>query len=174
MHFKLLRTQYVSILKFDAIQELRPVSLYVWWWPDIRVEICSFNSKIKISVFYVCNEFLCRLFLIHIIYYMTHNRKHTIKIIILPVVLYGSLTIREAQRLVVFMNRVLRRKFRLKRDEVTGGWRKLRNKVLHNLYPSLSIITTMKSRRMRPTGHVAWMGAKMNAYRWESQKKRDY
>jgi hypothetical protein len=62
----------------------------------------------------------------------------------------------------VFENRVLRRIFGPKRDEVTGGWRKLHNKDLHNLYSSPSIIR-MKSRRMRWTGHVARMGEKRNA-----------
>jgi hypothetical protein len=58
--------------------------------------------------------------------------------IILPVVLYGcetlSLTLREEHGLRVFENRVLRRIFGLKRDEVTGEWRKLYNEELHNLY----------------------------------------
>jgi hypothetical protein len=66
------------------------------------------------------------------------------KTIILPVVLYGceswSLTLREEHRLRVFENRVLRRTFEPKRDEVTGGWRKLHNEELHNLYSSPSII----------------------------------
>jgi hypothetical protein len=65
----------------------------------------------------------------------------------------------------VFENRVLRRIFRPKRDEVTGGWRKLHNEELHNLYSSPSIITMIKSRRMRWAGHVARMGEKRNAYR---------
>jgi hypothetical protein len=59
------------------------------------------------------------------------------KTIILPVVLYGcetwSLILRGEHRLRVFENRVLRRMFRPKRDEVTGGWRKLHNEELHNL-----------------------------------------
>jgi hypothetical protein len=71
----------------------------------------------------------------------------------LPVVLYGcetwSLTLREERRLRVFENRVLRRIFGPKRDEVIGGWRKLRNEELHNLYCSPSIIRMIKSRRMR-------------------------
>jgi hypothetical protein len=55
----------------------------------------------------------------------------------------------------VFENRVLRRIFGPKRDEVTGGWRKLHNEELHNLYMSPSIIRMNKSRRMRRAGHVA-------------------
>jgi hypothetical protein len=84
----------------------------------------------------------------------THLKKIRIhKTIILPVVLYGcetwSLTLREEHRLRVFENRVLRRILGLKRDELTGEWRKLRNKELHDLCSSLSIIRLIKSRRMR-------------------------
>jgi hypothetical protein len=63
------------------------------------------------------------------------------------------------------MNRVLRRIFGPKRDEVTGGWRKLHNEELHNLYSSPSIIRVIKSRGMRCAGHVAQMREKRNAYR---------
>jgi hypothetical protein len=59
---------------------------------------------------------------------------------------------------------VLRRVFGPKRDEVTGGWRKLHNE-LHNLYPSPSIIRMIKSLRMKLTGHVARMRERRNAYR---------
>jgi hypothetical protein len=62
-------------------------------------------------------------------------------------------------------NRVLRRIFGPKRDKMTGGWRKLHNEELHKLYFSLSIIRTVKSRRMRCAGHVARMGEKRNAHR---------
>jgi hypothetical protein len=48
---------------------------------------------------------------------------------------------------------------------VTGGWRKLHNEELHNLYCPPNIIRMIKSRMMRWTGHVARMGEKMNAYR---------
>jgi hypothetical protein len=68
------------------------------------------------------------------------------------VVLYGcetwSLISREEHILRVFENRVLRRIFGPKRDEVTGDWRKLRNEELHNLYCLLSIIRMIKSMRM--------------------------
>jgi hypothetical protein len=60
---------------------------------------------------------------------------------------------------------VLRRIFGPKRDEVTGGWRKLHNDELHNLYSSPRIIRMIKSRRMRWAGHVPRMGEKRNAYR---------
>jgi hypothetical protein len=65
----------------------------------------------------------------------------------------------------VFENRVLRRLLGPKRDEVTGGWRKLHNEELHSLYSSQSIIRMIKSRRMKRVGHVARMGEKRHAYR---------
>jgi hypothetical protein len=65
----------------------------------------------------------------------------------------------------VFENRVLRGIFAPKRDEMIDGWRKLHNEELHNLYCSPSIITIIKSRRMRWAGNVARMGEKRNAYR---------
>jgi hypothetical protein len=72
---------------------------------------------------------------------------------ILPVVLYGcetlSLTLREEHRSRVFENRVLRRIFGPKRDEVAGDWRKLHNEELHGLYSSPSIVRVTKARRMR-------------------------
>jgi hypothetical protein len=62
-------------------------------------------------------------------------------------------------------NRVLRRIFGPKRDEMTGEWRKLHNEELHNLYSSPNIIRMIKSRRMRWARHIARMGEKRNAYR---------
>ena len=57
----------------------------------------------------------------------------------------------------VFENRVLRRKFGSKRDEVTGEWRKLHNEELNDLYSSPYIFRVIKSRRLRWAGHVARM-----------------
>jgi hypothetical protein len=57
-----------------------------------------------------------------------------------------------------FENRMLRRIFGKKRDEVTEGWRKLHNEELHNLYSSPSIVRMIKSRRMRSAGNFARMG----------------
>jgi hypothetical protein len=76
----------------------------------------------------------------------------------------------------VFKNRVLRRIFGPKRDEVTGEWRKLHNEDLRDLYSSPSIIRIIKPRRMRWAGHIARMGEKRNTHRllWESQRKRDH
>jgi hypothetical protein len=91
------------------------------------------------------------------------------KTIILPVVLYGCETwphtLREEYRLWVFENRVLRRIFGPKRDEVTGEWRKLHSEELHNSYSSPDIIREIKSRRMRWAGHVACMGENRKLYK---------
>jgi hypothetical protein len=65
----------------------------------------------------------------------------------------------------VFENRVLRRIFGLKKDEVTGEWRKLHNEELRDLYSSPSIIRIIRSRRMRWAGHVARMEEKGSVYR---------
>ena len=79
--------------------------------------------------------------------------------IILPVVMYGcetwSFTLKDERRLSVFENRVLRRIFVPKRDEVTGEWRKLHREV----------VRVIKSRRMRWSGHVARMGEMRGVYR---------
>jgi hypothetical protein len=81
---------------------------------------------------------------------------------ILPVVLYGCksgpLTLREEQRLRVFWNRVLRRIWGPKREEVTGEWRRLHNEELNDLYLSPNIVRVIKSRRTRWAGHVARVG----------------
>jgi len=82
--------------------------------------------------------------------------------IILPVVLYGcenwSLILREELRLRVFENRVLRRVFGPKRDEVTGEWKKLHNEELRDFYSLPNIVWVIQSRRMRWAGHMARMG----------------
>jgi len=113
----------------------------------------------------------------------------------LPFVPYGcetwSVTLREDRRLTVFENRVFRRLFGLKRDEVTENWRKLHNEGLYHLSCSPNIFRVIRSRRMRWAGHVAHMGDKRGAYivlvgrpeekrlfsrprlRWKNNKKPD-
>ncbi|KAJ4437596.1 hypothetical protein ANN_17741 [Periplaneta americana] len=71
----------------------------------------------------------------------------------------------EEYRLRVFENKVLRKIFGAKRDEVTGEWTKLHNTELHALYSSPDIIRNIKSRRLRWAGHVARMGESRNTYR---------
>jgi hypothetical protein len=91
------------------------------------------------------------------------------KTIILPEGLYGcetwSLALRKECSLIVFENRVLRKIFEPKRNEVMGGWRKLRDEEYHNLCSLSNIIRIIKSMRMRWKGHVALMREKRNIYR---------
>ena len=95
--------------------------------------------------------------------YFTKTLKIKIyRTMILSIVLHGcetwSLTLREEHKLGLFENRVLRRVFGLKRDEVTGEWRKLHIEELRDLYSLPNVVRVVKSRRMRWVGHVARMG----------------
>jgi hypothetical protein len=82
--------------------------------------------------------------------------------VLATIVLYGcetwSLTLREERTLRVFENRVLRRIFGPKSDQVTREWRKLHNEELNDLYSFPNIVRVVKSKRMRWAGHVAHMG----------------
>ena len=106
---------------------------------------------------------------VHVDYFIMLAYIYLYRTIILPVVLYGcetwSLTLREERRLRVFENRVLRRVFGPKMDEVTGEWRKLHNE-LRDLYSLPSIVRMVKSRRMRWAGHVARMGEGRDVHRF--------
>jgi hypothetical protein len=70
---------------------------------------------------------------------------------------------KEEHRLKVFENRVMRRVFGPKREEVAGDWRRLQNEELHKLYYSLNIIGVVKSRRVRWAESLARMGDMRNA-----------
>jgi len=95
---------------------------------------------------------------------LSKNLKIKIHRTIIFLVLYGfetwSLTLREERRLRVFENRVLRRIFGPKRDEVRRDWKKLHNEEIHDLYCSPNILQVINSRRMRWVGHVARMREK--------------
>jgi hypothetical protein len=83
--------------------------------------------------------------------------------------LYGcetwSLTLREEHRLRVFENRVLRRIFGHKRDDVPREWRKLHNEELHNIYSTQNIIMQIMSKVMRWVGHVERIGEETKVYK---------
>jgi hypothetical protein len=93
----------------------------------------------------------------------------TYRTIISTVVLYGcetwSLTLREERKLRVFENRVLRKVFAPKRDEVTGERRKLHNEELNDLCSLPNFVRVVKSRRMSWAGHVARMGEDRRVHR---------
>ena len=76
----------------------------------------------------------------------------------------------------VFENRVLRRIFGPRRDEVTAEWRRLHNEELNDLYCSPNIVWVIKSRRMRLAGHVARMGEERGYIGswWGNRKERDH
>jgi len=84
--------------------------------------------------------------------------------------------LREERKLRVFENRVLRRIFGPRKDEVKGEWRRLHNEELNDLYSSPNIVWVIKSRIMRWAGHVARMGEEMVVYRswWENRRERDH
>ena len=102
--------------------------------------------------------------------FLTKNLKIKIyRTIIFPVVMYGcetwSLTLREERKQRVFENKVLRRIFGPRKDEVTGEWRKLHNEELNDLYCSPNIVRVIKSSRLRLAGHVVRMGEERGVYR---------
>jgi len=101
------------------------------------------------------------------LYYVAWSEKH--QIFIFLVVLYGcetwSLTLKEERRMRVFENRVLKRIFGPKGDEVTREWRKLHNEEINVLYCSPNIVRMIKSRRMKWAGNVAHMSVRRGVYR---------
>jgi len=145
-----------------------------------RVEEFKYLGTMLTNKNSIQEEIKSRLKLGNACYYSVQNllsssllfKKLNIKIyrtIILPIVLYGcetwSLTLREEHRLWVSENRVLRRVFGPRRDEVTGELRKLHNEELSDLYSLLNIVRVVKSRRMRWAGHVTGMGQGRGVYR---------
>jgi hypothetical protein len=101
--------------------------------------------------------------------FLKNSKIKIYKIEILPAVLCGcetwSLMTREDDGLRVYENRVLRRRDGPKQEAMVGGWRRLQNEKLCNLYTSPNIIWVIKSRRMRWAGHAVHMGEMRNAQR---------
>ncbi|KAJ4449275.1 hypothetical protein ANN_00673 [Periplaneta americana] len=152
----------IGNLSFEGVEKFKYLGATVTNINDTREEI-----KRRINMGNACYYSVEKLLSSSL---LSKNLKVTIyKTVILPVVLYGcetwTLTLREEQRLREFENKVLRKIFGAKRDEVTGEWRKLHNAELHALYSSPDIIRNIKSRRLRWGGHVARMGESRNAYR---------
>jgi len=88
--------------------------------------------------------------------------------VILPVILYGceswSTTLADEHKLRVFENKILRKIYGPKRDEMTGEWRRLHNDELYGLYDSPNVVKIMKSRRLRWADHVSRMEKKGRLY----------
>ena len=79
--------------------------------------------------------------------------------------MYGSLTLKEEHKLMVYENWLLRRRFGPEMGEVTGEYRRLHNEKLYDLHCSPNIIRMIKSRRMKWAGHVVSMGDRRGAYK---------
>ncbi|KAJ4429543.1 hypothetical protein ANN_21712 [Periplaneta americana] len=152
----------IGDLSFEEVEKFRYLGATVTNINDTREEI-----KRRINMGNACYYSVEKLLSSSLLSKNLKVRIH--KTVILPVVVYGcetwTLTLREEQRLRVFENKVLRKIFGAKRDEVTGEWRKLHNGELHALYSSPDIIRNIKSRRLRWAGHVARIGESRNAYR---------
>ena len=149
-------------LSFEKVEKFKYLGVTVTNTNDIREEV-----KRRINMGNAFYHSLEKILSSHLL--SKKLKVITYKTILLPAVLYGcetwSLTLREGHRLRVFENKVLRKIFRAKRDEITGEWRKLSNAELHALYYSPNIIRDLKSRRLRWAGYVARMDQFRNACR---------
>ncbi|KAJ4444030.1 hypothetical protein ANN_05819 [Periplaneta americana] len=142
----------IGNLSFEEVEQFKYLGATVTNINDTREEI-----KHRINMGNACYYSVGKLSLSSLLSKKLEVRIY--KTVILPVVLYGcetwTLTLKEKHRLRVFENKVLRKIFGAKRDEVTGEWRKLHNKELHALYSSPDIIRNIKSMRLRWAEHVA-------------------
>ena len=152
----------IGKVSFENVEKFRYLGVTVTNTNDIREEIKRRINMGNACYFSFEKILSSRLF-------SKKLKVKTYKTIVIPVVLYGyetwSLTLREEHTLSVFENKVLRKTFGAKKDEITGEWRKLHNAELHALYSSPNIIRRFKSRRLRWAGPVARMEQSTNAYR---------
>ena len=128
-----VQTRNIAIenLSFENVEKFKYLGVTVTNTNNIREEI-----KRRINMRNACYYSLEKMLSSHLL--SKKLKVNTYKTIILPVVLYGcetwSLTLREEHRLRVFENKVLRKIFGAKRDEITEEWRKLHNAELHSLH----------------------------------------
>ncbi|KAJ4442171.1 hypothetical protein ANN_12037, partial [Periplaneta americana] len=160
----------IGDLSFEEVEKFKYLGATVTNINDTREEI-KHRINMENACYYSVEKLLSSSLL-------SKNLKVRIyKTVILPVVLCGcetwTLTLRGKHRLRVFENKVLRKIFGAKRDEVTGECRKLHNAELHTLYSSSDIIRNIKSRRLRWAGHAAGMGESRNAYRVLVGRRRE-
>jgi len=131
---------------FERVEELKYFGTTLTNQNSVQEE-----SKSRLKSGNACCHLVQNLLFSSLLYKNLKIKNH--RTIILPAVLYGcetwSLTLREVRRLGVFENRVLRRIFGSKRDEITGERRKLHNEELIGPYSSPNFIWVAKSRRMR-------------------------
>ncbi|KAJ4435647.1 hypothetical protein ANN_18263 [Periplaneta americana] len=156
----------IGNLSFEEVEKFKYLGAIVTNINDTREEI-----KHRINMANACYNSVEKLLSSSL---LSKNLKVRIyKTVILPVVLYGcetwTLTLRKEQRLRMFENKVLRKIFGAKRDEVTGEWRKLHNTELHALYSSPDIIRNIKSRRLRRAGPSSCIFVKVNLGKFQSR-----
>ena len=140
---------FIKVSTFDRVEDFKYLGTTLTNQNSIAEEIKSRLKSGNACYHSVQNLLSSRL--------LSKNLKIKIyRTVILPVVLYGcetwSLTLREERKLRVFENRVLRKIFGPRRDEVTGEWRRLHNEELNDLYSSPNIVRVIKSRRIRWAG----------------------